>query len=219
MCKGRRVFWACFHEDYNYTPPRKIFYCFDAKRNKDGTRSPCTDGILPLTGETDYFSGIVRDERCAECTDDAPSSLFSEETATDNTSSSLFGDATRHVSSSLFSGTPSNDAPSSLFGDETPHVSQGRTGSQRGDAFTFNWDTSELFKDTSDSATGSGSIGLGIFTSSSSAGLGSSSSDIRYPPAMSGRDFQLFDDEDEDDDLKDGELSWMKSFISKGKGK
>lgn len=85
MCRGRRVFFACLHEDHDVTPPRQIIYCERAELQSDGTKKPCIpEPILPLTGLDDFASGLLCTEYCPSCQD----SSIAHRRATDT---SMFG--------------------------------------------------------------------------------------------------------------------------------
>ncbi|KAI1204074.1 uncharacterized protein F4807DRAFT_466048 [Annulohypoxylon truncatum] len=72
MCRVRRVFYSCLHEDYDVTPPRAILYCSWAVPNVGSSSSsgvrPCASvQVLPLTDRDDVFAGIVRSVPCDVC--------------------------------------------------------------------------------------------------------------------------------------------------------
>ncbi|KAI1102135.1 hypothetical protein F4804DRAFT_353968 [Jackrogersella minutella] len=73
MCMRKRIFFSCYHEDNDVTPPWPLIYCSDAKpSSSDGKPQACSaESTLPLTAKHDFFAGVIRAGLCDACAADA----------------------------------------------------------------------------------------------------------------------------------------------------
>ncbi|KAI2635731.1 hypothetical protein GGS26DRAFT_510547 [Hypomontagnella submonticulosa] len=179
MCLRRRVYFKCLHEDNDVTPPRQLLYCDEAKSQKDdGVLAPCAAAdTLPYTETHDFFSAVMRTQHCEACK--ARPLPFTQ---------TYF---TQEESSPGHDGTGSSTGASS---SQDPKCARGS------DVFDFDWDLDNNLllpprrppKTTNKPARDNRLLILGAGAGLSDAGPVSS---------VSVEDFQLFDDEDELEDI------------------
>ncbi|KAI2467342.1 hypothetical protein F4781DRAFT_402532 [Annulohypoxylon bovei var. microspora] len=202
MCKRRRVFYACFHEDYDVTPPRAILYCNQAKAiaseggsSDDSNVQPCAAAsTLPLTATADFYAGIVRSVPCEACAAQGVRPRLenpSQSVITPRQAAGASGDETgsRHDNPGV------NPLIAMLEDIVRLHAET--------DVFDFDWDEdnhplSDPLRVADDPTDGGQSSG----TSGSASGSFYSDAETEFDGA--GQDFQLYDGEDEfADELKE----------------
>ncbi|KAI0114254.1 hypothetical protein F4776DRAFT_638819 [Hypoxylon sp. NC0597] len=191
MCRRRRVYYSCLHEDHDVTPPRSLLYCPDAKPTEgsssnsnsdsdDSSLKPCAAiETLPLTSKLDLLGGVVRSGPCEACAADTgqhgmpPHNRTIEESASSNGNTAI-----------------QDNAPKDTMEPQ-----------EEDDVFVFDWDVEDdgLLSDPRGSTRESArkSRVSGLANGAKATVKGSASNGIEH-------DFQLYDGDDEfADELKE----------------
>lgn len=191
MCHLRRVFYECLHEDHDVTPPRQIIYCSKAEQQDDGTVKPCAAAdTLPLTAKHDFFSAVMRTERCEDCA--AGTSLFADQVSARNT-----------------------DASAAASSSETPVISRpGDSEQKTKDAFKFDWGMDKYLPEASSSGQASDSASA---SSASIFAFGTPGLLLPEQSSIVTSDFQLFGDENDQNQGTDEFLEDMQDIGKKSR--
>ncbi|KAI1807432.1 hypothetical protein F4811DRAFT_574387 [Daldinia bambusicola] len=227
MCLRRRVFWSCLHEDVNVTPPPPLLYCEKAmpKANgggggsdggdADGTstrrsnRKPCASiNTLPLTGKSDFIGGVVRPERCELCIAMARTIAPVE----DKEKGKEKEKDTRRIPTNP-DGPQSAPVPPLQGEEEEEEEGVEENKKTHGDVdmqWAADWMAGYPLLPEAPWKFGGTDNGEGWRSGSTASGVGFGDAGL----AASGADFQLFDDNnDNNDDYSDGDCSgWLMEY-------